>query len=134
MTGGVKFTPNPEPFHVPPLGIAGKSAHELNPASWMYERLVLSIIEFEKKLDSNSEIGAKLVNFSSNEVISVDNVSYWGPDLVIFIGKNLEGHPVELMQHMTQVNVLLVAVPKQNETPRRIGFILEEGLENSKKK
>lgn len=98
----------------------------------MYERLVESIIAFEKKLDADSEIGARLVNFNANEVISIDDVSYWGPDLVNFIGKNADGHPVELMQHMTQVNVLLVAVPKQQEEPRRIGFFLEEGLKKSK--
>jgi hypothetical protein len=99
-----------------------------NPSEWMYERLVRSIIEFESKLDSDSEIGARLVNFNSNEVISIDDLGFWGPDLVKFYGKNADGRHVELMQHLTQVNVLLVGVPKQSEKPKRIGFILEENL------
>ena len=35
---------------------------------------------------------------------------------------------VELIQHISQVNVLLVALPKEQEEPRRIGFMLEKRL------
>lgn len=115
-----------------PLG-ASLPTHAVNPAEWMYERLVKSIIEFEKNLDQESEIGARLVNFNSNEVISIDDVGYWGPDLVKFYGTNADGRKVELMQHMTQVNVLLVGLRKQNEQPKRIGFILEENLRKDSK-
>ncbi|WP_410824351.1 DUF6173 family protein [Methylobacterium oryzisoli] len=100
-----------------------------NPAKWMYERLVNSIIDFEKDLDPTVELGLRLVNFGSSETISIEDVGYWGPDLVIFYGKNNSGRPVELIQHITQVNVLLVAVPIIGPEPRRIGFILREKLE-----
>lgn len=101
----------------------------LNPAKWMHERIVKSIVQFESRLSETEEIGARLVNFGSRDIIMIDDVGYWGPDLVIFYGKNVDGHPVELLQHVTQISVLLVAIKKQGDVPRRIGFILQKTLE-----
>jgi hypothetical protein len=39
-----------------------------------------------------------------------------------------DGKPMELYQHITQVSVLLVAVPKESDKPRRIGFALTRTL------
>ena len=94
----------------------------------MYERIVRSIIEFEKSLDKDQEVGARLVQFGQNEVIFIDDVGYWGPDIIKFYGHNVDGRPVELMQHFSQMSVLLVSVKVDKEEPRRIGFILEEKL------
>lgn len=47
------------PIYRPPLS-------EINPAAWMYERIVKPIIDFEQKLDSDQEIGARLVSFTSS--------------------------------------------------------------------
>ncbi len=100
-----------------------------NPAKWTHERIVRSIVDFEGKLSQDEEIGLRLVNFGANEIIHIDNVGYWGPDLVIFYGHNADGHAVELLQHVTQVSVLLVAVPKEKDEPRRIGFDLQRSLD-----
>jgi hypothetical protein len=100
----------------------------------MYERLVRSIARFEEGLDPEHEIGARLVTFGSQEIIHVEDVGYWGPDLLIFYGKSREGKPLELLQHQTQVNVLLVAVPKEGPKPRRIGFELVNKLEKKEPK
>jgi Family of unknown function (DUF6173) len=117
-----------EALRPPPL-----DTYSLNPAQWMYERLAKSIIEFEKKLDQTKEVGAKLANFGGQESISIEGLGYWEPDLVIFFGKNSQGRSVELLQHVTQANVLLVAVPTQSDPPRRIGFILDAELAQKKK-
>ncbi len=102
----------------------------VNPAKWMYERLVRSVIAFEKKLDATREIGARLIQFAPGETIAIDDIGFWGPDLIKFFGRNADGHPVELMQHMSQVNMLLVALPVSGK-PRRIGFLLEKHLTES---
>ena len=112
------------------IGLAIGRAKEMSqlppsPAESMCNRLRKSIIEFERKLDYNQEIGARLTNFSEREPIHIDEVSYWGNDLIIFRGTNADDYPVELLQHVSQISVLLVAVPKQHETPRRIGFEFE---------
>jgi len=102
--------------------------HIGNPAKWMHERIVHSIVAFEKELKADEEIGARLVSFGQREVIHITDVGYWGPDLVTFQGNNVDGHPVELLQHISQISVLLVALPVEKETPRRIGFELERRL------
>jgi hypothetical protein len=101
----------------------------INPAEWMHERLVRSIAEFEKKLDDSQEIGARLVNFGNHRTIHIDNVGFWGNDLVIFYGTGADGKPMELYQHITQINVLFVAVPPSSDKPRRIGFALTRSLD-----
>ena len=105
------------------------STSELNPASWAYERIAKSIVEFESKLNDEQEIGARLVSFSANETIRIDDIGYWGPDIIKFYGRDSNDNPVELIQHMSQINVLLVALPKETAEPKRIGFALEKKLE-----
>ena len=100
-----------------------------NPAEWMHERIVRSINEFEKKLDQDHEIGARLVNFGTNMTFHIEDVGYWGPDIIIFHGKGHDGNSVELLQHISQLSVLLVALKKVHEEPRRIGFKLMESVE-----
>lgn len=99
----------------------------LNPAKWMHERIVRSINDFEGKLDDQHEIGARLVQ-APGDTIAISDVGYWGPDLVIFYGFNPDGDPVELIQHVSQVNVVLVARKKQSDEPRRIGFDMVKRL------
>lgn len=101
----------------------------LNPAEWTHERIVRSIVDFEKELDDQHEIGARLVSFTEREVIHIEDVGYWGPDIIIFYGRNADGNPVQLIQHISQVSVLLVALPKEHEEPVRIGFQLERKLQ-----
>ena len=103
-----------------------------HPGAWMYEQIARSIVEFEENLNSATEVGARLINFGGDEVISIDDVGYWGTDLIKFYGRNFKGYRVELLQHITQVNVLLVAIPAQTDPPRRIGFILEAELKKMK--
>jgi hypothetical protein len=52
---------------------------------------------------------------------------------LIFHGKNIGRRPVQPLQHVTQVSVLLVALPKENEQPRRINFQLQEKLDAASK-
>ena len=60
------------------------------------------------------------------------DVGFWGPDMILFMGKNQFGRPVRLVQHYEQVSILLTALPKQTEEPpRRIGFQLREKLEKA---
>lgn len=111
-----------------PLPVDIPRLEDPNHVKWMYKRISRSIIEFEKELDDTKEVGARLVSFNANETILIDDLGYWGPDLIKFYGTNKDGNKVELMQHTSQVNVLLVAVPVEGEKPNRIGFLLEQKL------
>lgn len=99
-----------------------------NGAEWMYERLIKTIKKFEANLTVDKQAGGRLVSFHDN-VFSIDNVSYWGPDMIIFYGTLKTGENVQLVQHISQVNLLLVAVPRKGDLskPRRkIGFEPQE--------
>ena len=97
-----------------------------NPAKWMFDRLAAYIKQFESRLDDEHEIGARLVSFGHNLTFHIEDMGYYGPDMIVFYGKAENGEPVQLIQHTSQLSVLLMAVRKQAERPRRIGFILDE--------
>lgn len=94
----------------------------------MHERVVRSINSFEELLDQEHEVGARLVSFGSELTFYIEDVGYWGPDIITFYGKNPDGNYVELLQHISQLSVLLVALEKVQEEPRRIGFGLMESI------
>ena len=106
-------------------------ASNLNPAEWMHERVVRSIQSFEEQLDEEHEIGARLVSFGSEMTFYIEDVGYWGPDMITFYGRDPDGSEVELLQHISQLSVLLVALKKVEQKPRRIGFGLVESVEKN---
>jgi hypothetical protein len=100
-----------------------------NDAEWMYKRLVEFIKDFEAQLDDDHEIGARLVSFGQNVTFHIDDMGYYGPDIITFYGKNESQQYVQLIQHISQLSVLLVAMEKVADKPRRIGFALWEKLD-----
>lgn len=102
------------------------------PAKSMYERIARQIIEFESHLSPDEEIGGRFVSAPREGVIHIENIGYWAPDMLIFKGTDADGRAMRLLQHYSQMTVLLCAVPKEKEKARRIGFILHEQLSNKK--
>ena len=109
-----------------PATLPKAAEHADNPARWMFERLAAYIRQFEARLDEQHEVGARLVSFGPHLTFHIEDMGYYGPDMIVFYGKNEKGEPVQLIQHTSQLNVLLVAVRKLDEHPRRIGFLLED--------
>ena len=104
------------------------SLAESNYASEFHKRLVEMIINFEKDLDNEHEIGARLVNFGQTIQFHIQDISYYNPSLIVFIGTMDDGSKVELIQHVNQISFLLVGMKKfEEEKPaRRIGFELQK--------
>lgn len=98
-----------------------------NPAEWTYARLSKYMKEFQDALDDEHELGARLVSFGNTVVFHVESLGYHGPDIITFQGANENGERVRLIQNISQLSVLLVAVKKLGEKPRRIGFVWDEG-------
>lgn len=90
----------------------------------MHERLVRYITEFEADLSDEEEVGGRLVNFGADTTFHIDDISYHGPDLLMFYGVGANEKRLMLLQHVSQVSVLLVALPKSGEKAKRIGFRL----------
>lgn len=106
-----------------------KKATNINPAKWTYERIVKEIDSFEAELSSDEEIGARFVSTPGSSVFHIEDLGFLGPDLIIFYGTNEHRRPIQLIQHYTQISILLTAIPKISEQPRRIGFDLAKRLQ-----
>ena len=120
------------PVTVSSVSAPGEAAKSVpaknNPAEWMFDRLVRMIDDFEKGLSDEEEIGGRLVGAPGEGSFHIDDIGFWGPDMIMFYGKNHYGRPVRLIQHYTQLSVLLTSMPKEKEKPRRIGFVIREKL------
>ena len=88
----------------------------------VYDRIIEQVREFQASLDSEHEVGAYFAAFGQPAPLLVTKIGHQYPTLVIFEGE-IEGRRTRLVQHMSQVNFLLVAIPVKDERPaRRIGF------------
>ena len=100
-----------------------------SPAEWTYERLVAYIRNFEAQLDASHEIA---MGFAGGEagVLRIEGIGFSAPDLLTFYGRDEEGAKTQLVQHVSQLSMILRAVPRfapSDEPPRRIGFALQPG-------
>lgn len=93
-------------------------------ASDMYQRIVALINNFESELPDTMQAGGRLIS-AGDITFSIQDIGYWDPNMIVFYGELSDGSAVELVQHLSQLNLLLVAVPRQDDIqkPRRvIGF------------
>jgi hypothetical protein len=97
-------------------------------ASGTQKRLVELINEFEATLPNDEQAGGRLVSFGETVTFLIEKIGYYNPYLVIFHGRLPDGSSVQLIQHQSQISVLLTAMKRLNpEEPRRkIGFDTSE--------
>ena len=111
-----------------PAKIAGKTPG--SPAEWAFQRVILQLKAFEDALDAEH---VTAMGFAGGPpgVLRIRGVGFSAPDLVTFSGIDEQGNAVQLIQHVSQLNVLLRAVPKPADQPEpeRIGFRLVRALE-----
>lgn len=95
-------------------------------ADYQYEILISEIKAFEKNLDDEHEVAIKLASFGSSTIINVERIGYCNPSIIVFDG-TIDGNKATLMQHISQINFLLLAVRKAEPElpPRRIGFDIQ---------
>lgn len=100
-----------------------RKVEDKSPAEWAYERLILYIQNFESQLDSDQEVAMGFTGGQAG-VLSIEGIGFFDPDFVTFYGRDEDGLKTQLIQHVTQLNVMLRAVPKVQPLapPRRIGF------------
>ena len=109
----------------------GRHLAQKSPAEWAYERIVMYIQKFEENLNSDEEVG---MSFTGGDVgtLRIQGMGYFAPDLITFYGEDPNGAKTQLIQHVSQLNVMLISSPKVDtaEKPNRIGFKLATELEN----
>jgi len=108
-----------------PANLAAERVEDKSPAQWAYERLILYIKNFEEQLDNHHEVAMGFVGGDAG-VLRIEGIGYFAPDIVTFYGRDEYETRTQLVQHVSQLNVMLRAMPKnpESEEPRRIGFRL----------
>lgn len=98
------------------------------PAERAYLRLIDFIRRFEAGLDDAQEVA---IGFAGSDagLLRIEGLGFAEPDLLTFFGRDESGSRSQLIQHISQLNVLLRAVVKTapEEPARRIGFRLVSG-------
>ncbi|MCE8009210.1 DUF6173 family protein [Aestuariivita sp.] len=106
-----------------------KAVERKSAARWAYERIILYIQNFEKQLDGEHEVA---MGFAGGEigVLRIEGMGYFDPDIVTFYGSDQGSGRTQLIQHVSQLNVMLRALPKPEgqREPQRIGFRLAADL------
>lgn len=115
-----------------PEGLARQPVSQKSPAQWAYERLILYIRNFEEQLDNEHEVAMGFTGANAG-VIRIEGIGYFDPDIVTFYGTDEHGAKTQLVQHVTQLGVMLRALPRTRDTeaPRRIGFRLAADLDGT---
>ncbi|PRY93614.1 hypothetical protein BCF33_2494 [Hasllibacter halocynthiae] len=100
-----------------------------SPAEWAYRRLALYMAKFEEGLAEGEEM-AMTASAGGASAIRIRGMGHFDPDIVTFYGIDPAGVKVQLIQHVSQLSVLLRALPKAGRgRPYRIGFDLRRDLE-----
>ena len=110
--------------------VADRSKGKLGPAHFTWKRLLLYIKNFEATLSAEEEVAIGQTATGTG-VLRIEGIGYFDPDLVTFYGRDETGAKTQLVQHVSQLNLVLRAVPKASdaEAPRRIGFELAREID-----
>ena len=94
-------------------------------ADTQFEIIRKYVLDFQKGLDSEHDVGVWLTNFGNAVLMEVTRICFEYPVLMIFTGL-VNGREATLIQHISQLNFLLTTVPKEPDKPHRtIGFTVD---------
>lgn len=91
-------------------------------AAEIFEHLMERLKDFQNELHANEEIAIQLANYGMAAEIHIREVSFKNPNIIEFTGLNGDKNRVTLIQHISQLNFLLVATTPLEENSYRIGF------------
>lgn len=87
--------------------------------------LYQEIIEYQNSLSNEEDIAIQVVKFNESITLLVESIGYTGCNLVWFESKDNNGSRLRLVQHVQQLNFLMMTIAKEKpELPKRkIGFV-----------
>jgi Family of unknown function (DUF6173) len=105
--------------------LAKQVANNNNVAKRICRQIAVEIEAFERTLNPNEELGARLVSTPDGTVLHIDGLEWRTIECICFTGRDTRGRPTRLFQHVSQLNFQLLAVPIFEPGPaKRIGFLL----------
>ena len=132
LTRAVELRADGRDHAVPVPAALARGARDRSAAEWAYQRVVLYLRAFEESLAADQVVAMAFAGGPAG-VLRVRGVGFHAPDLVTFTGVDGDGNPAQAIQHVSQLNLLLRAVPRPPEQPEpeRIGFRLARALEDA---
>ncbi|SFJ03656.1 hypothetical protein [Jannaschia pohangensis] len=117
---------------VPVPEAIAKKQKQLSPAEWAYQRVILYLKAFEESLDAEHEAAMGFTGVAGG-LMRIEGIGFHAPDIVTFSGTDENGLRTQSIQHVSQLNVVLRAIPRAPDQPepQRIGFRLARALEES---
>ena len=130
-----QWQPDPAQFQLPNFEIPKNPVLENMEENWasaFHERLKNWIAEFDAELDEGHEVGVRLVSFGQTVVFHLKHLGFSNPSLIAFSGTTDSGDPVHLIQHVSQISILLMKLPRKDpESPKQpFGFSHYHGDRN----
>ena len=111
------------PNMIPPISVPQFDIQKVKPIGEVqFDAIKAEIQRFEDSLDQTLEVGIQLASFGASISMSVVSIEWDGP-VIIFHGF-VNGSRATLVQNMSRLNFLLLAVPRDapEEPKRKIGF------------
>ena len=95
-----------------------------NLASEFCKKLYKEVNEFNLNLDIENEVAVRLVSFGETIQFGIESIGFSNPSLIIFSGHTSDGSHVQLVQHVNQISMLLLAAkrPEPEKPKSPIGF------------
>jgi len=94
-------------------------------AETQFEIIKRYILDFQASLDQEHDVSVLLASFGGPILMDVTHIGFHQPVLLVFKGF-VNGNPTTLIQHISQINFLLQALPKKGIEPIRIkGFAVD---------
>lgn len=87
-----------------------------------FEAFGSQVSQFEAVIDRDSELGITIPGANDSVHIYLRNFALVGFEFICFMGLDTKGRNVRLIQYITQMNVMLVEVPKFGAVAFRIGM------------
>ena len=95
----------------------------LHAAEEVFNHLLTRVKDFQANLPEHFELGIRLANYGGERAVHVRGMGYRNPNIIEFYGLLDGEQQVAVVQHVSQLNFMLVAVPPVAEQePYRIGF------------
>jgi len=91
-------------------------------ASTYHQLLVSRINDFNLGLDDDHEAGIKVFNGGQSLQFHLTGLMHADPSLISFSGATIQGSPIEIIQHISQVNIILVKLPRLEADKPKIVF------------
>ena len=93
-------------------------------AEEVFQFLRARMAQFQDTLPEEYEMGVKLANYGVAAEIHVRGMGFQNPSIIEFYGILSDGKESILVQHVAQLNFMLLAVPPvtKDAKPYRVGF------------